>query len=482
MMQKHFMLAMVCIISGLSSVLTVGFGGMFTEKLTHMTYPLPLKSSTSGRFNPDELDAAAIHINGHFFADHFLTIYANATQNATLPPWATERFYFLPFTKDDGSLGGAAGAITGRTSGYGANITCEAIPATSNPLVVDLTDFQNKYLDPSGDCTRTITPYGAWGPSISGGRELSGPLAVEIVFTEACSRVTVSMYTRFPSQPSEDGLPLTRGNFTDDTTVVACYLGLQTAEFDVTVDHEGRVLRAEQVTEGAAGLGHLNDENDAHAILELSLLNWGGMGGLWHNETLATNWMDWLIKAVSNSDEFLDPRKPRPSADFVIRHQEEIYRRHLPLVLAYNDRVFATTDDLPTFEGTAVLPETRIFVSKASFVVSLAILIPSMLAAAALYGFSIKFFLPRMPTTIASIIAYLASSRAVRLDADRISREKYAFGRYIDTSGRFHVGIELSKFVRPVKTRGPMRGDYDRAGPLLPRLRARVGRKGAELG
>jgi len=60
-----------------------------------------------------------------------------------------------------------------------------------------------------------------------------------------------------------------------------------------------------------------------------------------------------------------------------------------------------------------------------------------------------------MPTTIASIIAYVSASRAIEdfRGGEKAEEEeqdrRYRYGRFLGTDGKIHVGIERQRYVIP---------------------------------
>ena len=113
--------------------------------------------------------------------------------------------------------------------------------------------------------------------------------------------------------------------------------------------------------------------------------------------------------------------------------------------------------------------------------VAVAILAFDFVVTLAFYASVRAPFLPRMPTNIASTAAFFAASRAVRdfsddpavvggpREGDEGQRQGerrrensetsgsgqhgYAYGRFIGTDGRAHVGVERVPFVQPLRKR-----------------------------
>ena len=127
---------------------------------------------------------------------------------------------------------------------------------------------------------------------------------------------------------------------------------------------------------------------------------------------------------------------------------------HIPTVLRALDQKNA----LP---GSTLAPEVRIFVSTPMFIISVTIIAMYVVVTVILYVRRPWKILPRMPTTIASQIAYFAASHALNDFSDTSSmsakereqyvcglKQRYGFGRYVGTDGKPHIGIEREPLVQ----------------------------------
>lgn len=96
-----------------------------------------------------------------------------------------------------------------------------------------------------------------------------------------------------------------------------------------------------------------------------------------------------------------------------------------------------------------------------------------------------------MPTSIASVMAYVAASRAAEDfshgsgsngDGDG-GKERYGYGRFVGTDGKTYVGIEKQRYVVPLESRN---SEAEKRTWSLGWLRRRVGRgeggKGVVMG
>ena len=223
-------------------------------------------------------------------------------------------------------------------------------------------------------------------------------------------------------------------------------------------------------------VGAISQQGTASAAAGLFYLGW-------HNDTLSRDWMNYFLKESLNSTALIDATKPVPDADFVIRHVTEIYRKLFSSLIGLDFTLFQPTLEPVQLEGTVIVQETRIFVDDTAFIITIAILSLNVIVATALYAGQRDSFLPRLPSTIGSMTAYVAASRAVR-KYQRPRRDEpckggatapeptYSFGKYFGVDGRWHVGIEVDPFVKPL-----LPSDLKRRDSWLGNVMSRVRRR-----
>jgi hypothetical protein len=247
--------------------------------------------------------------------------------------------------------------------------------------------------------------------------------------------------------------------------------------FDVEVDADGHVLDAVRVGDfgGVKDLGWNETEHQNLAAETSNLIGaiseqWtaSAAAGLfylgWHNDTLSRDWMNYFLKERLNSTALVDATKPVPDPDFAIPHVSEIYRRLFSSLIGLDFTIFRPRSEPVPLEGTLTAPETRIFVDDVAFIITITILVLNVIVTTTLYVQEREAFLPRLPSTIGSMAAYVAASRAVR-QYQRPTKDQrdqtgngeataleptYTFGKYFGVDGRWHVGIEADPFVKPL--------------------------------
>ncbi|PNH35466.1 hypothetical protein VD0002_g6179 [Verticillium dahliae] len=264
-------------------------------------------------------------------------------------------------------------------------------------------------------------------------------------------------------------------NGTVESGFVLCYPRFRTALFDVTINTEGHVLEYEKASEMEYDLGYPGFTNQTDNLIIVSNNIIARAEGRWHNHTFTRDWMSELIRLETNSSDFVNPLKPLPSPETMLDHVGPMYTRLFALFLGLNSFIFDNDSSAePAFEGQRWALETRIFMSEPAFLVSTTILSLSLVVAAVLYGWSIAFFLPRMPTNIASVLAYVAASTAVReCSPEQYKTRTFSFGRYIGVDGRAHVGIDTDPSVVPIQLKSLRKGNTNPRRSWLGKLRKR---------
>jgi hypothetical protein len=417
-----------------------------------------------------------------------------------LPAWVDHSFFYLPFnlspllSTDETILGGTI--IQGPTVGFGAEPTCvELTPGKQDNGVQFVLDanatsvqFATHYLLPNGT---PITCYVS--PEIPGANQTTksiGPLphspsALEVVQQmtagtnpndiEFCSSRLVLGWVR-------DTFSLTNANPDTNTTserlldftFLSCTYNMRIASFNVSVNTEGRVLSATQTSSFADPTNYFAaNVNETNLIQEaITFLSSSGMAGFtdyaevqnfrWHNDSFTSDWMNVLFTTSQCSNDLVDPLVPVPKAVNIAPLAQSTMQMLFALLLNLHPKLFAVPETPTLLTGTTVTFTSRLFVSYSLFLVVTAILSLHLVAATWYYTFRPKRFLPRMPTTIGSVMAFVSGSRALE---DFAQAEKntdnnengqlYAYGRFLGTDGKTRVGIERHRYVIPLETRNP---------------------------
>ncbi|CAI0645263.1 unnamed protein product [Colletotrichum noveboracense] len=474
----HFILTAMCGLALLSNLLAVGLGGLFNEEPIAIEHPHEFQQSIMPRLNNESVYNFSNPIAPYEIP--FLITMNNVTQNTPLTRWVSHEYFFQPFKVIPNDTA-PANTYSARTTGFGVNPSCS-----------DMGTFKTRGNTPEVNYTITRNGEAVQGCPSS--------------FTTKVLDLNTTIYKDLTGQASAEYVSIMNKDITDlticqvpvmfgwsrsaqaanktgemETWAVVCDPVFTTAMFDVTVDSDGYVISSSQVSESSPTLDYPLSTN--HTDMMITIINslFTANKNKWHNDTFARDWINYLLKIQPGHADLLDP-KSTPDIPSLIPDLEALYRQIYVLALGNTQQnLWETYPEPLTITGIRHVTETRIFMNTTALAISLAVLGINIAVAIALYGLAIKHFLPRMPTTIGSILAYLAPSRAVREydGPGSLQSATFSFGRYVAEDGRAHVGIELDPFVVPVKLSALRKGDTEPRNGLLRRI---LGRRKVERG
>lgn len=468
----HILLAMVCCVALLANVLSVGLGGLFNESSKGIIYPLTVITTKAAKISDHGLhEFFSIIFFGQsaLYEDPFYVANANITSGSPLVPWTTKEYFFLPVDlTSDARL--EANHYNATTTGIGIAPSCVAIGpivTTDEPPILDAA-FGQPIRRPSA-CLQRYTPSSLF---------LNNTWSA---IPQGLSAAEVTDVTTDLNDPIECGgsfiFGWSRSNITSrtgemHTSFVVCRPEPKIATFQVSFDAAGRILASEPKSEFRSTLEYPNATTQFDILTESLHQRLRDRQLPWHNDSVSYEPLNYLFKIYSGNDTILDPAAPVPDPNLMLPVVSEVYKMTFALFLGLNMYVFEDSEIPEKVIGNQTVTETRIFLDSSAFIISLTVLSLNILTAISIYGWSIKFFLPRMPTTIASLVAYVASSRAVReYSPGGIARNRtFGFGRYVGDDGRAHIGIEFSERVIPVKVSSLERGNTMPARSFLGRL------------
>ena len=428
----HIVLSVVCVVALLGNVLAVGLGGLFKEEAVKKTYPLDLQFTKSHEIQ--EFGQFKFASQGRQ-NDNWFAVMANLTLNNRMPPWVVEDYYFQPFAASNPSPENSTETFSGRTRGYGIDISCDQtkpLRQTNESDILDVRPHKGVHTVPQLSSCENFYEL-SWALMKGSGAILGADHVCDFLFVywgRSAKDLTIDREMKF----------------------YTCRHTFKTALFDISIDAQGHVLSHKQVGDFSDDLGYEQSRNHTDTVLGMVNKNMATGSPQWGNATATTSWYAAMFK-IFGGERMLDPSEPLPDPSDVLPLTKKLWTRSYVYTLASPDVVkFApAAADEPRFSGTRSVTETRIFMSKAAFIVSAAIFALYIAVAAALYGFSIKLFLPRMPTTIGAVLQFTATSRAVRQYSPEVDSE-LRFGRYIGLDGRKHAGLEYSELVMPIDT------------------------------
>lgn len=490
---KHFLLGAVCSVSIGINVLAVSLSGLFEEKQVLTSYSGISSLSILPSFNTSSsiVDFANPQV-GNTYLDHFYVSKANMTAGVPLPAWVDKHRFYLPFDVQGSpstplEATDSIQSVTGRTTAFEVSISCVPLqydPGEQNGLTFQavknnqiqqfdmgntVAQFKTTVSTPNGS---TIDCISTFGLTFSNSSAIAVPsethFAVEprisgLMFEEgACQDQMLAVWAR----PVLSPLPWNNRTEGLNISSMACLPTLTTTLYDVTVDLSGYVQTSTIVKNTSSSFDSV--ASNISFISQLNDLVWGLGNTVWHNETQTADYFNDLLAIYTGSHEHVDPHLPPPNATALIPAVEDIYSGLAAIVLGLNTHIFAlpnSSSAAGAFDIEFSVQETRIFMSPVMFYIAVTNLFIILIVAAWYYVQRPKKFLPRMPTSIASLLAYVSASHAFAQTGPHvekkiagreamvqtdIERKKFAYGWFIGTDGKGHVGIEFADNVVPL--------------------------------
>lgn len=484
----HILLATLCLVSLLANVLAVALGALFNESPVTMAYNETILQSHTSVLTPTDFLADIGSLLGY---DHYYVTAANLSSGTRLTPWTDAQFAYLPFSTPAEAVNNGSSTHRARTNGFGVDVTCSTLSTSADSFpYVDYTlrddgsqDMYVLFHTTNGSIANCSTIRGLYSSEWLDKSEspVSGTLAQEVVTDIFAQRFYINNTELFP----DDGGICDRKLFlswmridpadrngSQRASHMYCAPAWRMGTFDVTVDPGGYVLDAKQVGSFDEIDGSTRNQTET-VLTKINHVIGTGAGEAtttsmqpgddngWHNDTLSRDWMNYLLKLKLNSTTLLDSSQPVPDFEAVHPAVEELYKMLVANIIgSHVSSLFEAVSSPMQLTGAKIVTETRIFMDETAFVITMTILGLMVVVATALYIRESKPFLPRLPSTIGSLLAYVAASQAVKEYAEREekirrapnatrSNATYSFGKYLGMDGKEHVGIELDPFVAP---------------------------------
>ena len=500
----HFMIASVCAMALLANLLATSFAGLFYQQeveITRSTLFTPpfearfgnISRSSNHGVSDSDLVASRLEYGGdvdQFLETPFLASESNYTHNTTMPAWVDEAAMYVPFIVAESTARVPSGGYKARTKYFTADPNCK-------PLAFDLDYHLRLAMDLTPmEADNTSTIFAAKIRSKNGtdvwcyaGKEYAadsfGPYFLEQsqdpspprgnTAVELLRDVSVPNAPQFESDTCHSAAVVGwmrtidfREASSDNTFLVSCQPRLLVGEADIHVDSNGvlqsratnRSFDAEQSAEVLSKYTTNGVENliaQSNKILFRS-----GLSG-YHNDSFTSEKFHYFINRAAGDLRFTDPNQPLPTFDEVIEPLTKAYQRLFAIWLGINkDILFVpATSDTPQIPGTIIAPEQRLFLVTPLFILSEIILGIYVIVSISVFLRRPGQYLPRMPTSIAAVVALFASSAAVtdlqgtshmsNKERDEYLKKldcRYGYGSYVGSDGSVHVGIEKTPFVR----------------------------------
>ncbi|EON63051.1 hypothetical protein W97_02278 [Coniosporium apollinis CBS 100218] len=465
---RHFVLGSVCCMALLANLLAVAFSGLFNED----TVSVPYAATFSVPFAPI-MDSRMLNRtntnNNRTFTDQFNVAMSNLTADTPMPVWTDDHRFYLPFNYTTETEGAWQHQVTTRT--YGLSLECEPLVSIGeNSISMSLSanalrasfNVSIASRDPLREpCNVNNLTMGFQGVA-------NGLAALEIT-DFLCPEYIITGWLRANATRVEG-----RTNIGDDIsnvtfhsldyTFLGCQPRVNTGLRQVTVDNMGFVQQASQ-SEIPEDIEAFNAREKSDLAQQINgVLIFGSnvkvdFRRTWHNDTAASDFYNYLISKTVNSTHFLDPTNPLPTADEMAPLFEILYSKLAAIILGTNKGLLFPPAANTTVSGFTVKLETRIFMSLPMFIIAETILALYIITSICVYVGRPWRFLPRLPTTIASCIAFFAASHALvdmegtapmsvkerNAYVERMDH-RYGFGPFVGTDGRAHTGIERQPF------------------------------------
>ena len=183
--------------------------------------------------------------------------------------------------------------------------------------------------------------------------------------------------------------------------ILGCQPRPTSANFLVRTTEDGRILN---YTRDSIPVIGVEEQAKTYTQVFLSMQSTGSAN--WRNDTTAPNWSNYILRYLADSDNILDPYTPLSNSSAnIIPALENMHRRLFSVILSQSPDLFKRSAADVVTSGTAFTTESRVFINDTSFMISVTILTLNLIVATLYYLNRPAGFLPRMPTSIASIFA-----------------------------------------------------------------------------
>jgi hypothetical protein len=452
----------------LANVLSVALSSLFFEATVNVGVRTSLKPLLSLPFQ--SLDGTAPPFNsdvttnwqGGTTKDEFYIAMSNAVASSKLPPWTdSDRFYFpvvLPGIPE------ADINYTIMTGYFGVSLQCEELTQWETNNIKDDSGVVSRLLEfsvlqPNGSTTTCSIDFPTGPPAY-----ISGPSSLEISTvtgpSDLCKQSIVSGWWR--GNASNSTIEVT------SKTMMLCHPDFVTGSAEVTMDSSGQVLHSKVLssTNGSAPEYFTTKPSDLILQAHQFIIDHNSD---WHNDSFPSDWTNYLMAETFVGTRFLDPRLPAPTFNEAVTAYTAMYNKVFAILLGNNAPLLFTTPESNTLPLLAFRyePQTRIFISFPAFIIAETILCIYVFTTIFVYLRRPWRILPRLPTSIASTIAFFAAGYAVKgFEGSSGMTEKergewmkwqgyrWAFGKFVGTDGKVHVGIEREPFVTLLNQKG----------------------------
>lgn len=492
----NILLGVVCTMALLANGLAISLSGLFFENSVELGTSASFALTYSHRFGSLNGSAVPFTSENKQALESVYIATSNRTANTPLPSWTDQRMFYFPFETGPGPTNETHN-YRARTPAIGAQLRCQSLtPASffnitgamketvepypmysilpSMNLVASLTDSEGNEIFCAPRDGSKITTFG----------QPTGPSALEFAYALdglANSSAGDSSFCREHLTIGWVRAPLVNGvlpanesalNFPVPTiindhteTIITCRSILMAGSADVLVSADGHIQKVYSTNVSTTEVPNLLSTAPSDILGQVHQIILEKVDGIsWHNDSFPSDFLNYLMEQATNSAAHLDPKKPPPTSESMIPPFAALYSQLFATLVGSNmDQLLIPASKNATLEGSAVKPTIRIFMSKPMFILAETILSLYIIVTVLVYLRRPWRILCRMPTSLGSVIAFLAASHAVKdfrgtagLSQDKLREhvnkldDRYGFGTFVGTDGKAHVGIEKYPFLAPL--------------------------------
>jgi hypothetical protein len=506
----HMILAATCAMALLANLLATAFAGLFirdTILIPRGISFLPALAAQFVAFNgsvgppaglpddyPDYFAARSGAYHGGVGEDQFLLSESNYTRNTSLPAWTDSNAAYVPFRIPD-TINLDGQTFEARTSFFAMDLNCNELKYDDFYLS-NRTDYDDAswftIADVEGNRNNCYASEHSIGRallascSFKGNYNIlrTGKLAAELVATleahpddteiarNTCSSTATigwlrSTWDGCSEQPSSQDFP-EPGK--DQHLLFYCKPTIRAGQATIRVDAAGVLQEPAQdvkddADQSTIGLAKYFPGGSESLIHQSMLYLFRSSLSPWHNDTVASEFLPYFVNRAAGHQRFTDPSEPAPSPEEVSQPLNEAYARLFAIWFGINhERLLEpVTPATELLQGVITTPEERLFFVEPLVYISEGILAVYIIVAVILYIRRPGRYLVRMPTSIAAVIALVASSEAIkdlRGTSQMTNKEcehllsnldcKYGYGSYTGVDGKEHIGIDKDPHVKPI--------------------------------
>jgi hypothetical protein len=497
----HYLVGILSILAALSNVLTVTMAGLFVQYTTSLSTGVNV-TRTKEPFL-DTMKPSDTVLDG--LADSVYTVAANQSGLTKLPTWTTAEYAYIPAELGNQSTSLHNPEVEYESVGYGADLDCVNLltiqpdqsarfEIVNNNSALYFSFCYGYPKDGHIPCNEEVPTY--WGMSLLLSQVPDeGIVAHEFQTTVSRPNSPVDTHPSWNSQVNEQQIvfawlrgqwemgrsPMKRTanstsfrgrNLAYNATVIACRPRLRTQKSIIRVDSSGTIVSAKLLGGPDYNVGSsLNLTNSLRTTIMATAYKSTDRTIAWHKGIIAQDWPNYLYKTVLASTDMIDPKKPVPSVDFASGIVSETFSRLFAVQLSL-DRQYLRETDIKSQDasqsGSLHYIVRRFRLSRPMYIITQTLLTFDFIVLLICRLTFQKPFLPREPFTIASQIAYAASSHVIDDIAAAVSESGYnrgfrlrnqlleyrfGYGRYIGKDGRTHIGIERAPFVQSLNSK-----------------------------